>query len=121
MARQLKDVSRDEWAGLKNGYHEFGIGGQPVRLGIRGMKIRRVFFDLFRTNREIRPEPLERFREEWVKDMRSKAVDLRKVKEPSGKTSLEIGFPAGEQGEWLYRAAQFLSDQRNLIKLDLRH
>lgn len=121
MSRQLKDLSLDEWGALENGDHNFAISGQPVRLRLRsaGRGLRHACFDLVGTSKEICPQALEQFRMKWEKDLRSHggAVDWREVITANGKSYLEFSVVRGEEGEWLYCAAQFLSDPNNLVEL----
>lgn len=116
-----KNVMAD-FSGLKNGEYWFTIPGAydetaSVRLILwgRSPKFRKACFDLIRTAWEIKESECRRFGDEWSRDIRAVACGL---KIPCGRSQITFEIPRHQDGEWLYRAAQFVSNINNLERLD---
>ena|ERR1035438_9926956 len=103
---------------LKNGEYCFTVPGAygetaSVRLILWGKRrnFRKACFDLIRTGWEIRETECRRFGDEWRRDIRVVAPGL---KIPCGRRQITFEIPRSYEGEWLYRAAQFVSNTDNL-------
>lgn len=124
MSKELRTVSAVDFAKLKDGVHHFAIRGspehpmQPVTLQLYGArsKLRQACFDLFGTEWNILPEAVEAFSQDYRSHLRSRSglFKWNKVQLPSGHSQLTFSIIRGEEGDWLYKAAQFVTDERNL-------
>src|SRR6185369_8691928 len=74
---------------------------------------------LWNTDWNMRPEAVGRFRDEYLRNLRShgRAVQWRRVHLPTGKSQLTFSIMAADEGAWLFRAVRLLCDPQNLMDI----
>jgi hypothetical protein len=130
--KPLEKVSKSEFADLNDGHYIATFtdpnGYKPeIHLLISGSRARarRICLDLHTgsCNWNLRPVAVEKFRRQYETHHPSKikrvthpflAADART---PPGDDQLTFSITRGEEGEWLYRAAQLLTNPQNLVRL----
>ena len=127
MSRELRKITVSEFANLKDGIHQFAIRGsaehpmQPVRLQLYGArrKLRQACFDLWGTEWDILRHAVESFSQDYQSHLgtRSGLFKWEQVEMPSGHSQLTFSIIRGEEGDWLYKAAQLITDERNLSSI----
>jgi hypothetical protein len=125
----LETVSKSEFADLKNGLYRASFTDPNghrahiiVRVSASRAKLREVSFDLYGCSWNLLPEPVEAFKDQILVHLRSqpgrfKWADVNIPSGgggPSGTCHLWFSIIRGEEGEWLYKAAQLLADPKSL-------
>jgi len=128
MADNLRDVSAATFAVLKDGTHHYAVGGltreEPVTLTLWGgrARMRQAQFDLWGSGWELRDQVVESFRTDYMEHLRAlgRKVNWKRVEIPSGSSQLQFSITKGEEGTWLLKAAQLITDPKNLKRADSR-
>jgi hypothetical protein len=119
----LKDRTEKEWAAMKDGDHYFyiiGLDGERASIwldlsGGRG-RVRHADFCIQGDHWKIAEKANEQLWTLYIDYWRLhwKQRPKKHWRAPGSKNSVRIDFLSEDSGMWLYRAAQFLSDPRNL-------
>jgi hypothetical protein len=127
MMNMLKDLTVIDLSSLRDGSYSYYVNGpgggmDEVCLHLTGScaALRQASFDLRTStcNRDIRADAMREFRREYKNGFRDLAAKYswRRIHVPAGKSQLTFSIRKGEEGEWLHKAAQFLSSQDNLVE-----
>jgi hypothetical protein len=130
MARLLKDVSREDFAAMKDGQYQFyfetprGKTG-TVTLDLSGSarkKFRDAAFDMSSSNWNLKSEVVDTFGTHCSDEIRKIFPGLNltphriKIPEggPRGCSCLSLSIPKEYEGEWLLKSASIILDVGNL-------
>lgn len=128
MERLLRENSAAEFSELKDGVYYFTIRDAygetaSVCLSLWGKRrqFRSASFHLGLTSWQIGEAECKRFGDEWRSAIRATAPGLNwtkhRIRIPGGPDQIWVSIPKGHDGEWLYRAAQFVSNTDNLKRV----
>ena len=129
MERRLGENRAMDFEGLKDGTYHFVIPGAYadaalVRLVLWGKRrrFRTACLDLIQTSWQIKQAECKTFGDQWRSAIRAVAPGLNwtghNIRIPGGRAQITFSIPKGHDGEWLYRAAQFVSNTENLERLE---
>jgi hypothetical protein len=124
----LDKVSATDFETLKDGNYVMSFvsaGGVSIEVCLlltgAHSPVRTATFDVQSASSKlyIRPEAVDRFRAEYADHLDALPDDdiRSQIKLPAGRTQLSYSIRHGEEGEWLYRGAQFLCQPASLVRI----